>query len=60
MEHVLTRKFSSTDPDRLFLMSLTQSGLKLADVVEFDPVAQSWNKLGGVNRFSKFHAKFWG
>jgi len=44
-------------------MSLTQkpeSGLKLADVVEFDPVAQPWNKLGGVNRFSKFHAKFWG
>ena len=44
-------------------MSLTQkpeSGLKLADVVEFDPVAQPWNKLGGSNRFSKFHAKFWG
>jgi len=37
-----------------------ESGLKLADVVEFDPVAQPWNKLGDVNRFSKFHAKFWG
>jgi len=44
-------------------MSLTQkpeSGLKLADVVEFDPLAQPWNKLGGGNRFSMFHARFWG
>ena len=48
---------------RFFSMFLTQkpeSGLKLADVVEFDPIAQPWNKFGGSSRFSKFHAKFWG
>jgi hypothetical protein len=59
----LPRVCSSTDPDQLFSMSLIQkpeSGLKLADVVEFDPVAQPWNRLGGGNRFGKFHAKFWG
>jgi hypothetical protein len=42
-------------------MSLTQkpeSGLKLAEVVRF--FGEPWKKLKDDNRFSKFHAKFWG
>ena len=42
-------------------MSLTQkpeSGLKLADVIEF--FGKPWNKLGGGNRFRRFHEKFLG
>jgi hypothetical protein len=42
------------------LVQIPESGLKLADVVRFDQIAQPWNKLDGDNRFSKFHVKFWG
>ena len=42
-----------------FSLFFQESGLELADVVEFDPVAQPWNKLGGGNHFNKFHAIFW-
>ena|SRR5258708_6150478 len=42
------------------LIQKPESGLKLGDVVEFDPLAQPWNKLSGGSRFSKFHSRFWG
>jgi len=44
-------------------MSLTQvqeSGLKLAEVVQFHSTTEPWKKLDVDDRLSKFHAKFWG
>jgi len=40
------------------LAQIPESGMKLADVVEF--IGEPWNKLVAASRFSKFHAKFWG
>ena len=43
------------------LIQKPESGLKLADVVEFVRAAQPWNKIDdGHSRFVEFHAKFWG
>ena len=42
------------------LIQTPESGLKLADVVRFSRIAQPWNKLDDDERFSEFHAKFWG
>ena len=44
-------------------MSLTQvqeSGLKLAEVVQFHSTTEPWKKLHVDDRLSKFHVKFWG
>jgi hypothetical protein len=42
------------------LIQKPESGLKLADVVRFNRIAQPWNKLEDDDRFGEFHAKFWG
>jgi len=44
-------------------MSLTkvqESGLKLAEVVQFHSTTEPWKKLDIDDRFSEFHAVFWG
>jgi hypothetical protein len=42
------------------LIQVQESGLKLAEVVQFSRISQPWDKVDDNHRFSEFHAKFWG
>jgi hypothetical protein len=42
------------------LIQVQESGLKLAEVVQFHSTTEPWKKLDIEDRLSRFHAKFWG
>lgn len=42
------------------LIQVQESGLKLAEVVQFRSTTEPWKKLDIDDRFSEFHAVFWG
>jgi len=57
-----TRKLDGPGPRFLMIndSQIPESGLKLVDVVKFNTLTQPWQKLDSDDRFSEFHAKFWG